>query len=399
MATVAEREAKAYLDAPERVMFRPSRTCYPGSKFGPKTRYDLPRRHKAYGDSDEADTILYEGTSLQPLAWTAVPSNNATLEKNTTPRGQGVFMEAARSVFHPLAQRNLPDLPMLDENNDIHGILVIGGKGVGKTSLVLSMGAMVSGCFPTRYDHEVQKKMAQMPTYGQSYEFPEREVQLGDGANARVMRVVLTDTPACGTTREEQPLCASISPNSTQHFNAIPSWMRISMRGGSYPHYAVLVVIDSTAKPLWEDGARCRDMARLLAVLRKSQYTAIIAVTKLIQARETALRDTAHGRGSLDVGKDPRGSYESFSGRYLEKVCLALQAKAKENDWSISRAEATPFPMINSTIFDIPTWTSVGDYKHWQSKTGTKELPNLKYMTNQMSRLYDALCTRSHPAE
>lgn len=245
-----------------------------------------------------------------------------------------------------------------------------------------------------------------MPAYGQTYELPEREVQLGGATGtgsveSKNMRIVLTDTPACGTNlREEQPLCATVSPNSTQYFNAIPSWMRITLRGGNCPHYAVLFVIDSMAKPLWEDGARCRDLARLLAVLRRNQYTVVLAVTKLLKLRQIALRETAHGTDHEgQVGKDPRSSYEVFVGRYLDKVCASLQAKALENDWSFDHEgpDKPSFPLVNSTIFDAPTWTSQGDYRAWRDKKGTSELPNLKYLNSQLSRMLAALSRRSHP--
>lgn len=71
---MADREPK---------LFRPSRMIYPGSRFGPKTRYDLPQRHKApvrwsserraeaYGNGSELEAIIFNGTSLQPEAFTA----------------------------------------------------------------------------------------------------------------------------------------------------------------------------------------------------------------------------------------------------------------------------------------------------------------------------------------
>merc|ERR1712226_1784767 len=110
---------------------------------------------------------------------------------------------------------------------------------------------------------------------------------MGGKGTVQPMKLVLTDTPPCGNNqRDEQPLCACVSPNSTQHFNAIPSWMRITLRSGNYPHYAVIFVVDATATPLWDDVARCRDLVRLLAVLKKNQYTVVIAVTKLLSLRE-----------------------------------------------------------------------------------------------------------------
>lgn len=302
-------------------------------------------------------------------------------------------------MFHPLADRNLPELPLVELRNDVHGILVIGGKGCGKTSVAVSFMAAITGMFPSRFNTEVEAKKQNMPTYGQIYELPEREVTLSNGT-ARQMRVVLTDTPPCGTrSQEEHPLCSSVSPNSAAHFNAIPSWMRITLRGGVYPHFAVLVVIDATALPLWEDGQRCREMARLFAVLRRSQYTVVLGVTKLLALREAALRNVAYGeKHGGEVGKDPRSSYEAFAGRYIDKVCSVIQAKAGENDWSFSQGPDNPaFPLENATIFDLPTWTSVGDFRKWQERKGTSELPNYRYIVQQLTRCLSALATRSHP--
>lgn len=317
----------------------------------------------------------------------------------TSPREPAALTDAARLMLHPLSERNLPELPLLDENCNVHGSLVLGGKESGKTTLIMSLVALVTGTYPSKKDTEIEEKRHSMPAYGQSYELPEREVRLGEGT-LRNMRVVLTDTPACGTNvREEQPLCVTVSPNSTQHYNAIPSWMRITLRGGNLPHYAVLFVIDAMAEPLWEDCARCRAIARLLAVLKRNQYTVVIAVTKLLKAREVGMREMAHGSDHKgQVGKDPRSSYEAFAGRYLEKVCASLQAKAGENDWSFSQGPDAPaFPLLNHTLFDAPAWVSVTDWRKWQDKRGTHELPNLKYIRSQLDRILAALSVRSHP--
>jgi len=313
-----------------------------------------------------------------------------------------VFGDVARSMMTPLAEKTLPELPLcIDDSNDVHGTMVLGGKESGKTSLILSLLALVNGSYHSKKDTEIEEKRHSMPTYGQCYELPEREIRLASGnGGVRMNRVILTDTPACGTNqREEQPLCVSVSPNSTQSYSAIPSWMRITMRGGNVPHYAVLFVVDALAVPLWEDSARCRDLARLLAVLKRNQYTVVIAVTKLFRARELALRDTNHGNDhKSQVGKDPRSSYEIFVGRYLEKVSASIQAKAVENDWSFSQGPDAPsFPLVNTTIFDAPTWVSMVDWRKWQDKKGTPELPNLKYIKVQLEKVVTALSVRSHP--
>jgi hypothetical protein len=298
-----------------------------------------------------------------------------------------------------LADRNLPELPLIDDKNDVHGIVVLGGKESGKTTLIISLLAAISGEYPSTKDEEIKEKRRSMPAFGQCYELPEREIRLGSG-ELRNMKAILTDTPPCGTNpREEQPLCVTVSPNSTQHYNAIPSWMRVTMRGNNFPHYAVLFVIDALASPLWEDSARCRDLARLLAVLKRNQYTVVIAVTKLLKAREIALREAAYGADHKgEVGKDPRSSYETYAGRFLEKVSASIQSKASENDWTFSQGPDTPpFPLVNSTIFDAPTWMGLADFKSWQDrKKGAPELPNMRYMTSQLNRILIALSVRSH---
>ncbi|CAJ1407398.1 unnamed protein product [Effrenium voratum] len=393
------------MDVPSRGMFRPSRTLYPGSRFGPKTRYDLPQRHKAYGNGSELEAIIFNGTSLQPEVWgshgdRAVPKLDISAGRGNGGRadrdGQAVdkphvLADTGRSL---LTDRNLPELPLINDRNDVHGIAVLGGKSAGKTSLICSLLAVQHGKYP--HSHENREKLREMPAYGNSWDLPEREIRYLSG-ETRQMRVVLTDTPSCGTTREEQPLCSSISPNSVLHYSAVPSWMRIILRSGNLPHYAVLFLIDATAPAVWEDHQRGRELARLLAVLKRSQYTVVLGVTKLLKLREDRLKETAYGaEHNGEVGKDPRSSYESFASRYIDKVCACIQAKAGENDWSFSDSpEAVSFPLPNVSIFDVPTWTSITDHQAWQGRKGTPELPNFKYFNAQLMRLLLALCKRS----
>eukprot|EP00439_Symbiodinium_sp_Y106_P045475 s555_g5.t1 len=494
-------------------MFRPSRSLYPGSRSGPKTRYDLPQRHKTYGNANELDTVLFSGSLLQPeaTAWgtaTGPPSSPGDLARSTplgggrgaapgegsslarTPERDFTFTlsfglraygssfratltkaasqrcvvavsgdncsahppldhfkvlnlspvaslseiteayhqqalrwlpeydleepEVAEKTFEEVlgayqmiarqlkdrpvlpelgelrqraapAERNLPELPLINDRNDVHGIAVLGGKSSGKTTLICSLLAALEGKYP--HSHAFRDKLREMPVHGNSWEFPERDVLYVSG-ETKQMRVVLTDTPPAGVkSREEQPLCATVSPNSALHYSAVPSWMRIILRSGNLPHYAVLFVIDSTAPPLWEDFQRSRELARLLAVLKRSQYTVIIAVTKLLQLREDRLREAAYGsEHNGEVGKDPRSSYESFVSRYIDKVCACIQARAAENDWTFADADAPAFPLPNSSIFDVPTWTSVTDHQAWQGRRGTPELPNFRYINSQLTR-------------
>jgi hypothetical protein len=242
------------------------------------------------------------------------------------------------------------------------------------------------------------EKAQTMPVYGQNYELSEEQAVRMKSGTMKQMRLILTDTPPCGVNgREEHPICSSVSPNSLHQFNAIPSWMRITMRSGNFPHFAVIFVIDATKTPLWEDGTRCREIAKLFAVLRRNQYTVVVAVTKLLKARQDAQRNTNHGVAhGGEVGKDPRGSYEGYVSRFIEKTCAAIQAKATENEWSFSQGPDAPaFPLFGVTIFDAPTFEGVGDYRQWQDVRGT--VPNKQYINTQLGRLLAAASVRSHP--
>lgn len=391
----------------EHKLYRPSRMIYPGSRFGPKTRYDLPQRHKAYGNASELEAIIFNGTSLQPQVWSgssggakASPPGTSTSScpAGSSARGQAqdeesqVLADAGRSL---LTERHLPELPLINDRNDVHGVALLGGKSSGKTTLICSLLVVLNGKYPHSYDYK--EKLREMPVYGNSWDFPEREIRYMSG-ETRQMRVVLTDTPPCGPNpREEHPLCAKTSPNSNLHYSAVPSWMRIILRSGNQPHYAVLFIIDATSPAFWEEPQRCRDLARLLAVLKRSQYTVVIGVTKLLKLREDRLREDAYGKDHRgEVGKDPRSSYESFVGRYIDKVCACLQAKAGENDWSFTDGpEHVAFSLPNVSIFDVPTWTSVTDFQAWEGRKGTPELPNFKYYNSQLTRLLHAVCKRS----
>jgi hypothetical protein len=323
-----------------------------------------------------------------------------------TPRGIGSLKDAGRHLVNPVRQvqarileERLPERPLVGADNDVHGVLVLGGKGAGKTSLLISLLALAQGHYPKKSDAGIEDKKKTMPQYGQCYDFPERDVKFFDGS-LKPMRLVLTDTPACGTqNREENPLCANVSPNSAQHFHAVPAWMRMCLRSGNYPHYSVIFVVDATAQPLWEDTARCQDLVRLLAVLKKSRYTVVIAVTKLLKARLDTQREINYGgEHGGKVGKDPRSCYEAYAARYMDKVCAAIQAKAAEHEWSFSQGPDAPeFPLSNVTIFDAPTWESPVDYKKWQDLKLSSEAPNGRYYNFQLNKLLLAASVRMHP--
>jgi len=351
-----------------------------------------------------AEAILFDGTSLQPHSWNpsaTYPPDPHPMKSVKAAKSNMVLSDAARAILHPLSERNLPELPLVDPSHDSHGIAILGGKGSGKTSLALSLQALVTGNMTSRHDKAAYEKAGVMPTYGQKYDLPECAVKLASGGT-EMMKLALTDTPPCGTdSQEEHPLVADVHPNSTRHFNAIPSWMRISLRG-NIPHQSVIFVVDATATPLWQDEERCRGMARLFSVLKRSQFTVVIAVTKLLAARTEALK--GHYKG-IDhqgaVGVDPCGCYETFVGRYLEKCSSAIQTSANRSGFRLrygdSAEDAKPFPLANHTIFDVPTWTSVGDFKRWAEKTGTAELPNMQYYKKQLGRLLSGAAMRAHP--
>jgi len=360
----------------------------------------VPRRRKA-------DTLLTAALSMQSQAdgrgdWQLGDNASSTEAKSSllalstssaapaTPRGKTLVRGSiGRAMLSNSADLGVPELPLISESNDVHGILVLGGKEAGKTSLVFSLAAAVNGTYPCGF--EVKEKRERMPAHGQNYEIPECEVTMA-GSTSRQMRVLITDTLPCGTdAREEQPLCARVSPHSSQPFQMVPSWMRITLRSGNFPHYAVLFCVDSTAEPLWEDTERCRDLARLLGALKRNQYTVVVAVTKLLKAREDALRDKNLGRPG---GMDPRNSYEAFAGRYVEKVGAVIQAAAGERAWPME-AGGKPLLQMNETLFDVPTWSGAAVFKSWHGQTHAAQ-PNLRYATMQLRRVLAALCTRPH---
>mmetsp|Transcript_59580 Transcript_59580/g.141772 ORF Transcript_59580/g.141772 Transcript_59580/m.141772 type:complete len:410 (+) Transcript_59580:106-1335(+) len=391
-------------------LFRPSRTCYPGSKYGPKSRYDLPQRHLSYhhtgAKDDEIETTITDSRLRMPMSLnlTSPRRESAGRDWLNDSGGVDVLSGAARFMLKSsFRDRHLSDRSWVYPDNDAHGVMLLGPLGCGKTSVLLSMLASITGSFPSRHDLEQQQLKAILSSYGQGYELPlEQQVRVGD--EVKSVRVIVTDTTPCTRGgKDGNPLCLSVSPNSAHHFNAIPSWMRMTLREGKYPHFGVVVVLDALATPLWEDEVHCRDLARVMAVLRRSQYAVVIAVTKLYRAREIARRDANYGvdHGG-QVGKDPHVSYETFVSRYIGKTCAALQAKAKDNDWATvaapavpskpeDEADSPPFPLNNATIFDIPTWISVGDFAKWQERRGTSELPNFKYFTSQLQKLLFAV--------
>ncbi|CAL1171388.1 unnamed protein product [Cladocopium goreaui] len=245
----------------------------------------------------------------------------------------------------------------------------VDARSSGKTTLICSLLAVLNGKYPHSYDYK--EKLREMP------------VRVLSLCEIRYMSGETRQMRPCGPNpREEHPLCAKTSPNSNLHYSAVPSWMRIILRSRLAEGTAALPRLGPLA-------GRSR--------LSFNGYTVVIGVTKLLKLREDRLREDAYGKDHRgEVGKDPRSSYESFVGRYIDKVCACLQAKAGENDWSFTDGpEHVAFPLPNVSIFDVPTWTSVTDFQAWEGRKGTPELPNFKYYNSQLTRLLHAVCKRS----
>lgn len=252
-------------------------------------------------------------------------------------------------------------------------ILMLGREQSGRTSLVLSLEALRAGSYPKRNEHKFAKPELYpgLPDSGSKHVIPPR--------SAGGLPLVILDTAPCGA-RDQVRL-----PGGRR--------LPIALRSSSLNHDAVLFVLDATERPLWEDPQRTEELAQLSATLRQQQYAVVIAVTKLLKAREDALREAAHGGDHQGrTGRDPRRSYEEFVSRYLEKTIVTLQATQALKTFHGSQGDgAAPFPRAGVTIFDVPTWVSIRDFEAWKERRGTSELPNLRYMEAQMEKLVAAL--------
>lgn len=252
-------------------------------------------------------------------------------------------------------------------------VLMLGREQSGRTSLVLSLEALRAGAFPKRSDQKFTKPELYpgLPDNGSKHVIPPR----APGG----LPLVILDTAPCGA-RDQVRL-----PGGRR--------LPIALRSSSLNHDAVLFVLDATDRPLWEDPQRTEELAQLSATLRQQQYSVVIAVTKLLKARETALREVAHGAEHQGrVGRDPRRSYEEFVSRYLEKTTVTLQATQALKTFHASQGDGVAlFPRAGVTIFDVPTWMSIRDFEAWKERRGTPELPNLRYMEAQMEKLVAAL--------
>jgi len=275
---------------------------------------------------------------------------------------------------------------------NLHGVLVLGGMGAGKTSLILSLLAHVSGSYPTRFNADIKQKTMSMPLYGQRYDVGQCEMELSE-AGKKSLQIILTDTPPCGTDlKQELPLCSNLNESGQDPKQAIPSWMRVFMRGGQYQHSTALFVVDATQSPLWEDTRRCCELVQLLFALKRSEFNAVLVVTKLRKARSDALRSAAYGSlvGSIPV-KDPQSSYEVFVSRYIAKLDQALRIQARALGFCLSEE---PFEPSYPDIFDAPTWVNVGDYRGCRENKCMAERPNWTYMSAQLKKILVAVSIR-----
>ncbi|CAK0896277.1 unnamed protein product [Prorocentrum cordatum] len=253
--------------------------------------------------------------------------------------------------------------------------------GAGRGRLPLPQGPRDSG----QAQHDVEGET--MVATGQPY-----ELSVCERTSTSIGRTVVVDTPPYGHgARSERPL----RPQGTR----IPQWLSIVLNAHGLQSKAVVLTVDGTDTPLWEDDAHCADIAALIAALRRESVGVSVAVTKLGRQREIALYDASHGKHhGGQVGRDPRSGYETFASRYVEKVGAALRAKVSRIDDAAEELEQPSFLCAGKTIFDVPTWSGADEFKSWQQKRGTAEPPNFSYATARLRRLLQSTSEQAPPA-
>jgi len=294
-----------------------------------------------------------------------------------------------------------PQMGDVQDPGPVHGILVLGGAQTGKTSLVMSFLALASGSYPSRKNTNIEWKEQAMPEIGKTYELPKGDLRLGCSTMPHP-HVVVTDTRSWNFEEEAATKNEPVSSDKVyerERLFPLSPWVGTALKGQAFSHSSILFVIDASAEFLWTNWSQCKAVARLLASLRQQQCTVVVAVTKLLKAREAALRDAAYGIGhGGHAGQDPCSSYEVFVGRYVEKLCVVLQRAASEIGWPFDGfshlPEGPPFPVPNATMFDVPAWTDPINFQKWQQRKGTPELPNMKYIKVQLEKILLALSPR-----
>jgi len=269
-----------------------------------------------------------------------------------------------------------------DPKNEELSVLMLGHKGSGCTSLAYSMLAARTGSYPKRFEKKAGREPDVLFTSLGTNPFMAGDVRhVIPPRNSGELPIVLTEVDSSGTASQVR----------------LPGGRRlpVALRSHSLTHDSVLLVLDTSERPLWEDVTRAEELGQLCATLRQQRYTVVFALTKLYKVREDLLKDMrmrgvdCHGGVP---GRDPRRSYEEFVSRYIEKTIVALQATPPLKKWHSMQEPGTPsFPKAGSTIFDTPTWTCRREYEDWQERRGTPELPNLRYVEAQLDKLSTAL--------
>eukprot|EP00445_Apocalathium_hangoei_P019406 CAMPEP_0203894454 /NCGR_PEP_ID=MMETSP0359-20131031/37420_1 /ASSEMBLY_ACC=CAM_ASM_000338 /TAXON_ID=268821 /ORGANISM="Scrippsiella Hangoei, Strain SHTV-5" /LENGTH=240 /DNA_ID=CAMNT_0050816755 /DNA_START=29 /DNA_END=747 /DNA_ORIENTATION=+ len=146
----------------------PSRNEYPGSE-----RASTPRRWKHFwlreDEHAEAESVLQRHKELL-TDWELRPGPLVPHPK--------------KSLFSPISPENIPEAPALDKANPLHGVLLLGRAQSGKTTLVRSLIALVTG----RYPSSKEGPRAPLDGLDHSHELPNA------CKNGRIM-LILTDSP------------------------------------------------------------------------------------------------------------------------------------------------------------------------------------------------------------
>lgn len=337
------------------VLEEPSRNRYPGS-----ARVDPRRRWKHYAlreeDHGRARASLQEDEEL---------FGGIRLRSTLLP-------DPRKSIFCSPTEHNVPDALPLDRVDPVHGVLLVGRAGCGRTTLARSLAAAAAGEHGKGLPHATTHSDTQ--SYVVQAGMPIRTAAGGVGR----IPLVLTDTLPLDYIEDERGgFCADA-------FNA-----------GRFSHRAVVFVVDAAAPPLWKDESYRQRISSLMSTCRYRGYTVLVAVAKLEHARQyiTDLRlRLAPGDRKT---RDPRACYEDFVGRYLSKLCDTLESAIRTCE---TKPSSLQFPVLNSSLFDAPAWL---DAEAWQAGLerhggiGSKA-PTWTYTHSQLHRLLQAATAESN---
>eukprot|EP00443_Scrippsiella_acuminata_P127376 CAMPEP_0115681902 /NCGR_PEP_ID=MMETSP0272-20121206/57569_1 /TAXON_ID=71861 /ORGANISM="Scrippsiella trochoidea, Strain CCMP3099" /LENGTH=370 /DNA_ID=CAMNT_0003121243 /DNA_START=119 /DNA_END=1232 /DNA_ORIENTATION=- len=338
----------AQLEVLDETLQPPSRNRYPGS-----LRSDAPRRWRAYA--------LRGGDHGEALARQEDKFLSGALLLAADPRC---------SLLCTPCQENMPEAPAKEQANTVHGVLFLGQAGSGKTSLIHSLIASLTGSYPKGSEDPWAKDGKDC-----SHVLPEAcdfnpgvgKVPRRDGGAS----LVLTDT----------------APLEVEQHGSSEGAVAASLIDRRFAHGAVVMVVDALAKPLWEDPELKGRLACFIALLRQRGYTVVVAVTKLAVLRRQ--RYEKHVRQGLPfsggVSEDSRSNYAEFVGRYLSVLCDALRIEDR----------LAKFPVIGTTVFDIPTWMNIKTWRVGAHCRGEvpMDVPNWTYTHSQLHKLLRATQT------